>query len=78
MWSMAEKRPKTRNDQKNNDVVVVGYFAGPTSVLPDVSGRSDAIGKDWATTAAFPEKTCGLGLNFLTTIYDYAGFLPEK
>ena len=25
---------------------MVGYFAGPTSVLPDRSGQSDAIGKD--------------------------------
>ena len=25
---------------------MVGYFVGPASVLPDMSGRSDVIGKD--------------------------------
>ena len=25
---------------------MVGYFAGPTSVLSDMSGRSDGIGRD--------------------------------
>ena len=26
---------------------MAGYFAQPTSVLPDISSRSDIIGKDW-------------------------------
>ena len=29
---------------------MVGYFAGPASVLPDMSGRSDVIGKDCITS----------------------------
>ena len=27
---------------------MAGYFAGPTYILPDMSGRSDVIGKDCA------------------------------
>ena len=47
-WSMADfyfVRPKktTALDCRSD---VVGYFARPTSVLSDMSGRSDGIGKD--------------------------------
>ena len=32
--------------RQKNKTVVVGYSAGPSSVLPDMTGRSDVIGKD--------------------------------
>ena len=32
------------------------YFSGPTSVLPDMSGQSDAIGKD---STNFDKIVCG-------------------
>ena len=36
---LTKKYPDCRSD-------VVGYFARPASVLPDISSRSDVIGKD--------------------------------
>ena len=41
-----KKQPKNKTDQKNNRIVSLMYFAGPTSVVPDIYGRSDVIGKD--------------------------------
>ena len=43
-----KKRPKTKLTKKYPDCRfdVVGYFIGPASVLPDMSGWSNIIGKD--------------------------------
>ena len=35
------------HDHEKNNRIVIGYFDGPTCVLPDMSGWSDAIGQDW-------------------------------
>ena len=48
-WWDHKKDQKRKLDKKYLDCRsdVVGYFAGPASVLPDMSGRSEVIGKDW-------------------------------